>query len=465
MIRFRAQELHEDGTFHEAAYAFDGSEPQGWTVLRDGKTWLELPPGYECLDTICCGICSTDQARRFLPFALPQIIGHEVLARDSRGRLVAVEINASCTALGLPDDARCSLCARGLPTHCRSRLTLGIDRLPGGFGPQILAPKRSIVAVPTELPMDMAVLVEPFAAALHAVERIDLERAETVAVLGAGRLGLLVVAALRAVRDSSGRSFSIALCETNPRRAALAQELGADILWTAPLGEAVADVVVEATGSVDGFSQALSMARREVHVKSTTGRETLGLRHLTEMVVDEISLAPLDLGEKDDSVTGFAKTALVVGKDLAASTGSALADRGVAVTSLTAEEIPATAPSKATSYDVVAVASLEEADRVLRPWPDSQKSLVSPRGTILVDKTRSAAPLVARLFDGHLRITTSRCGDFGKALPLLEKLHRTDVRLGEILVTHRVPAANLAAAMETATQPDAIKVVVEHGES
>jgi len=461
VIRFRAQELHDDGTFQEAAYAYEGSASEGWTVLREGKTWLELPPGYERLETVCCGICSTDQARRFLPFALPQIIGHEVLARDSRGRLVAVGINASCAALGLAEASMCPLCARGLPTHCRSRLTLGIDRLPGGFGPQILAPKGSIVPVPADLPADTAVLVEPFAAALHAAERIDLDSAETVAVLGAGRLGILVVAALRAVRDRSGRSFTIAVSEANPRRAALARELGADELWTGPQAD-VADVVIEATGSVDGLSHALSMARREVHIKSTTGRETLSLRHLTEMVVDEISLAPLEFDQGRTPWPDTADTALVIGQRLASKTVPALEQQGLSVSSRTAEEIPETAPDEWTPFDVVVVSSIEMADRALRPWPGTDRGLVRPRGTILIDNARRPAPLVARLFDRHLRITTSRCGDFEQAFRVLYDLHHSGVPLGKRLITHRAPASNMAAAMKTAIDPDAVKVVVDH---
>jgi len=462
VIEFRAQELHEDGAFREAEYAFDGTPAEGWTVLREGKIWLELPPGYEPLETVCCGICSTDQARRFLPFALPQIIGHEALAVDSRGRLVAAEINASCTALGLPEDEKCPLCACGLSTHCTSRLTLGIDRLPGGFGPRMLAPEGAVVPVPADLPVDDALLVEPFAAALHAAERIDLDSAETVAVLGAGRLGLLVVAALRALRDRSGRAFTIVVTETDRRRAALARAVGADELWTGPRNDPVADVVVEATGSVDGLGQALSMARREVHVKSTTGRETLGLRHLTAMVVDEISLAPLDI-EKDQALwSESSQTALVFGQRPAKETADALEQRGLVLSCLAAEELPGAAPDDWTPSDVVVVSSLEMADRALRPWHGSERGLVRPRGTILIDNRADTAPLTARLFERHLRLTTSRCGDFERAFPYLRDLHRSGAALGERLITHRLRATDMAAAMKSANDPCALKVVVEH---
>lgn len=54
-------------------------------------------------------------------------------------------------------------------THCPDRLTLGIDRLPGGFAHHVLAPVHAIVEVPDDMPVQCAVLCEPLAAALQGV--------------------------------------------------------------------------------------------------------------------------------------------------------------------------------------------------------------------------------------------------------------------------------------------------------
>ena len=84
-ISFEAYEYQADGTLTPAQYAYDGSQASGWTVKRDGKPVLNLGPGYRLLRSARCGVCSTDLARRFLPFPLPQITGHEVVARDEHG--------------------------------------------------------------------------------------------------------------------------------------------------------------------------------------------------------------------------------------------------------------------------------------------------------------------------------------------------------------------------------------------
>jgi len=489
---FRAQELLPDGSFRTAAFAFRGNEEKGYVVEREGRRHLELPAGYRLLKTLCCGICSTDQARPHLPFPLPQIIGHEVLAEDETGRLAAVEINASHAALGSPAARACSLCSSGLPTHCPDRMVLGIDRLPGGFGPYILAPRHCIVPVPRGMPPDTAVLVEPFAAALHAVETVGLANVETVglanvetvglanvetvglanveavAVLGAGRLGLLVTAALEAVRATHRLSFSITVVEPNPLRAEKAGRLGADTVLTARDGccpPDSADVVVEATGSPKGLEQALRMARREVHVKSTTGRPVMGLKHLTEMVVDEIRLKAFSREAVERLAASGGRQAIVFGGTTAGAE-KILASCGLAVRRLAAGDVPAGTDLEQVGSDleqvgIVVVSSLEDADRALRPWTGREQGLVRPRGVILIEKQGRPSGLLTPLFAKNLSITTSRCGSIRKAFIVMTTLMEQGVNLGEILVTHHVPAGDLGAAMALAGQPGAVKVVVE----
>src|SRR5262245_29297316 len=195
-VEFSAPEYHADGTFRSARLSFQGSTEGGWSVARDGRPHLALGPGYRLLRVRACGVCSTDLARHFLPFPLPQVTGHEVLAVDELGRRYVVEINASHAARGVPSD--CPFCASGLETHCPERIVLGIHDLPGGFGPWILAPVHAALPVPDAVPDASAVLTEPLAAALHAVETVAPRAGERVLVLGPRRLGTLVVAAAAA---------------------------------------------------------------------------------------------------------------------------------------------------------------------------------------------------------------------------------------------------------------------------
>ena len=206
---FRAPEYCADGSFDEAEYRFVGSAERGWTVYRNGGEYLRLGPGYRALRTHGCGICSTDLDRHFLPFPLPQVTGHELVADDAEGRHHVVEINASHHARSVRND--CAFCASGLPSHCPERLVLGIHDLPGGFGSWILAPVDAVLPLPPEIPFETALLIEPFAASLRAVVTIAPRSGETIAVLGPRRLGLLVVAA-RGGRMSSSVPSPAAAC-------------------------------------------------------------------------------------------------------------------------------------------------------------------------------------------------------------------------------------------------------------
>ncbi|HEB51821.1 MAG TPA: threonine dehydrogenase, partial [bacterium] len=221
-LTYEALDYRRDRTFVRAGYRVRGSTERGFEVVRDGAPLLSLGPGFRPLRVMRCGVCSTDLARHLLPFDLPQVIGHEVVAVDEGGRRFVVEINASHLARGVPHD--CAICRAGLATHCPDRVTLGIDRLPGGFGPWILAPVGACVPVPDDIGDEDAVLVEPLAAALQAVTTIAPRPGERIAVLGPRRLGMLVVASLASLRGG----FTIAAIVRDPDLAPLARSCGAD---------------------------------------------------------------------------------------------------------------------------------------------------------------------------------------------------------------------------------------------
>ncbi len=448
-VTFTAEEYQADGTIRAARYSFAGTTAEGWEIEREGRPHLRLGPGYRLLATSHCGICSTDLARRHLPFPLPQVTGHEVVARDEAGTPVVVEINASHAARGLPGAAWCAACRAGMPTHCPDRLVLGIHDLPGGFSPWLLAPVHAVLPVPAALAPSTATLVEPFAAALGAVRALPLESAERVLVLGPGRLGSLVVAALAAWRRRTGGRFGIAAAGRRADALARARALGAD--ETMPLAQAApADIVVETTGSPDGLALALRLARREVHVKSTTGQPTLGLAHLTELVVDEVALAPWRPG---DALPAGATTAVLVD-------GPVAARRALAQAGLRLVDPVAAAALPLGGADLAVATTCAEVDTILRPQPGVERGLVRPRGTILLIAGASAADgLVDVLRDRGLRLGSTRCGDFAAALDILVDPALAH-RLGERMVTAVVPAAQLADGFAQAAA--GAKVLVAH---
>ena len=452
-MTFTAQEYQPDGSIRPADYAFAGTTADGWEVVREGRPHLRLGPGYRLLEVSHCGICSTDLARRHLPFPLPQVTGHEVVARDEAGHAVVVEINASHAARGLDHAAWCAHCRAGMPTHCPERLVVGIHDLPGGFSPWMLAPVDAVLPVPAALSPATATLVEPFAAALAAVRGLGLTGSERVLVLGPGRLGSLVVAALVAWRRRTDGRFSILAAGRRPEALARAQALGADeVIPLARLTTAadVADVVVETTGSPDGLGLALRLATRQVHVKSTTGQPTLGLRHLTELVVDEVSLLPWRPGEPPPAGTNTAAVLAQTSADVRRALDAA------GVRPVTPDEARALPLGGA---DLGVAATSAEVDALLRPVPGVERGIVRARGTILLVDGGGAADLVTTLRERDLRLGSSRCGDFGMALDLLVDPALAH-RLGERLVTDVIPAARLNEGFAQAARGG--KVIVAH---
>lgn len=459
-VEFSAPEYQADGSFRTTRYAFEGGPKEGWTITREGETHLALGPGYRLLESVSCGICSTDLARRFLPFPLPQVIGHEVLACDESGQRYVVEINASHAARGLGE--RCPFCAAGLGTHCPERKVLGIHDLPGGFGRWLLAPVEAVIPVPDEISARGAVLVEPLAAALHAVTTVQPRDGETVAVLGPRRLGLLVVAALAAYRDLRGLDVKVAAFARRPALAALSRALGADDTTLVEgdggnLRDGLVDVVIDTTGTPAGLDLAIRLARREVHLKSTHGQPAGGLRHLTEAVVDELSIAAFTpeatAGQRvawladDEPPVGLPAAELICG------------DAAAVQAAIEAAPLDGRLPRA----DVAVVDRPELIDAAIRPRADREQPVVKPRGTILLTDgpaSAGASSLADAVLVRGLRLSSSRCGDFHTALSLMTA-NPDLVALEERLVTHRYPATRLAEAFATAVSPDAVKVVVD----
>lgn len=462
-VEFEAFEYRQDQSFAPARYRFEGDETRGWRVTRDGATALELGPGYRLLRTRVCGICSTDLARHFLPFPLPQVTGHEVIATDDRGTRYVVEINASHQARGVPHE--CPFCRAGLATHCPQRLVLGIHDLPGGFGPWLLVPLHACLPIPDSIEDSAAVLIEPFAAALHAVHTIAPRDGERVAVLGPRRLGMLVVAALAGVRAQRRGAFSIAALARDPALLELARSFGATETHLiddrgAPLRDAAFDVVIDTTGNPDALATAVRLARREVHLKSTHGRASCGLTKLTELVVDELAIERFP---EDGPLAGAPRVAWLAGAGAPAWLRSSAEVRSGDAATLAAQyELIRDGLPRA---DAVVAASAAQIDAAIRPRAGREDALLRPRGTIFVHPTADLAgsPLLGAVVARGLRLSTSRCGDFRQALALLESDAELR-RIGERLVTHRFAARSLPEAFAVAKSRACIKAVVAHSE-
>ena len=458
-VKFFAEDYTSEDSFEKAEYEFTGSTSAGWEIRRNGQPWLDLAPGYRLLETVKCGICSTDLARRFLPFPLPQVIGHEVVAMDPEtGEKFVIEINDTPQARNEELDV---FSKSGLHTHSPGRMVLGIDRLPGGFGKYILAPVEA--AVPYgDLGDDVAVLVEPFAASLQAVHSSPPEDGWKVAVLGPRRLGSLVIAALAAYRKSSGRNFEIAGLARHSHLLELSVNMGADraVDVSRPFDEKF-DIIYDTTGSVAGFETALAHAR-EVHLKSTNGQMMAGLGKLTELVVDELSILPYSPGNMEFSWPEEKRKNRLVYAAPGVDTAGLPEGYEVVQCSVSEAEAFLAGRDGLPRFDIAIASSLEEIDAIIRPNPEHENSLLRPRGAVLYKGSDRDNPFV-RFVQGGGRLRSSRCGDFRKAVELLSANRNFAEKMASLLITVKYPVAKLPEAFAEARKSENIKIVVEHG--
>ncbi len=470
-IEFLAQEYHADGIHRSARYRYFGSDDEGWEISREGQRVQRLGPGYVPVRSRYCGICATDLARRHLPFPLPQIIGHEVIG-EYQGRSVAMDINAThqTRRIHVHD---CAWCAASLERHCPTRLTLGIDRLPGGFAPWLLVPKGGLHVLPDGFDPQAATLIEPLAAAMRALEVSPPEAGETIAVLGPRRLGMLLLAALAAERSRRGIDFEITAIVRRAEMVDLCREMGADAVMVGAdhAGDAAFDTVFDTTGSPQGLADALRLARRRVHLKSTHGRAVMGLDHLSELVIDELSMGPAPWPGEDPATreaplaSGFPVHLLALPS--VPATVLSLVRNGWPGIHCRQETLTRVAGQCLRDglqgrYDVVVVSNLAEADAVIRPLPGQAVSLLRPGGRLLLAGEDADFPLVEAISRRGLLLQSSRCGDFTRAIALLDTDRGLLARLAEGLISHVYPVQRLNDAFAMAAESaQAIKVVVE----
>ena len=240
--------------------------------------------GFAIVRLLYGGICNTDLELLRGYYAFSGTPGHEfvgeVVAAENPqlvGQRVVGEINLAC--------GRCQWCKRGLGRHCPTRKVLGIVGYPGAFREFLTLPEGNLHAVPRTVPDRAAVFVEPLAAACEILEQVSFPRRAEIAVLGDGKLGLLIAQVLHAVGHQVhqyGRHHSkLRISE----RAGVSTEIAGKHL---PI--AAYNYVVEATGSVNGLTQAIKMTRPRgtVILKSTVhGHVPIDT---APVIVNEISL-------------------------------------------------------------------------------------------------------------------------------------------------------------------------------
>lgn len=246
-------------------------------VLKEGEALVKV---------ILVGICNTDVeiTKGYMGFS--GVIGHEFVGevveirgenQELLGKRVVGEINLGC--------GNCEWCAKGLQRHCYNRSVLGIFNRDGCMADYVSMPIENLLVVDDNIPDEEAIFTEPIAAAFEILEQKHIQPNEKIAVLGDGKLGLLISIVL------SYTQAYLTVIGKHEEKLKVVEKYGIKTALLKDLKEErVFDTVVDATGSVSGLECAMKILkpRGVLVLKSTvaTGKDF----NISPFVVDEIAI-------------------------------------------------------------------------------------------------------------------------------------------------------------------------------
>lgn len=263
--------------------------------LKLDKNYAKPSPqkGEALIKVNTIGICNTDYEITKGYMGYKGVLGHEFtgvveeINADDKSLLnkrVVGEINCGC--------GECEWCNQGLERHCPNRSTLGIWQREGCFAEYVCLPVKNLLEIPENVSDEEAVFTEPLAAALEILEQIHIPPYKKIAVLGDGKLGLMIALALNA----AGLDLILIGKHENKLEIAKKQGVKTKLLSDVEIKKEY-DFVVEATGSISGFetSLALTKPRGTLILKSTIAASKEF--NFAPVVVDEITIVGSRCGQ------------------------------------------------------------------------------------------------------------------------------------------------------------------------
>ena len=229
------------------------------------RTDLALPvcaEGESLVKIHMAAVCNTDkEVRKGYRPDFRGVMGHEFVGEvvespDSSllGKRVVGELNASC--------GKCVYCKTGRPTHCASRRVLGMHDKDGAFAEYMTIETGLLHVVPESLSDEVAIYTEPLAAALEILTQVQISPDKNAAVLGDGRLALMVAQVL------SLTGIDLTVIGKHEEKLELFKPFAKVALQGEREGY---EYVAECTGSPSGFQTALELVRKKgtILLKST----------------------------------------------------------------------------------------------------------------------------------------------------------------------------------------------------
>ena len=285
-----------------------------------------IEQGWAIIKVIKAGICNTDLELIKGYMGFKGVLGHEFVGivkecedKTWIDKIVTGEINFGCNT--------CDSCLKGLQRHCPNRSTLGIVNADGCMSDYCKIPIDCLVEIPQDITINKAIFIEPLSAACEILEQLNILQpihfskcdlptqpqnghikfrkqkylrnnytgTEQVTVLGDGKLGILCAWVLSTVFEN------VTLVGHHKEKLLIASWNEVKTIENSD-NLPKADIVVEATGSVNGLNSAVELCipRGTIILKSTIAEQTPV--NFTQIVVDEITVIGSRCGQFKDGL-------------------------------------------------------------------------------------------------------------------------------------------------------------------
>jgi len=247
------------------------------------------------------GICASEvhAFQGTHPFRIPPIIsGHEF-----SGEVVKIGDNVHgfsegdrVTAFPIIACGSCEYCLSGKNNLCENRVVLGTSKWTGPFGEYVKAPQTVVYKIPNNITYDEGALIEPLAVGLHTFKRAKVGKGQTIAIFGAGAIGL---STLIAAKYFGAKTF---VFEPVEFKANLAKKLGADIVANPLLQDVkkiLSDISIKYVDASIDCAGAKSSLLNAIDIVKKDGRVIV-----TALFKEKVTIDPATIMLKEVNILG-----------------------------------------------------------------------------------------------------------------------------------------------------------------
>ncbi|XJZ28644.1 zinc-binding dehydrogenase [Bacillota bacterium Lsc_1132] len=239
------------GLFLKNPGELDLKELNNVAELRDDEVKIKLIYG---------GICGSDigvYKGKFSHAKYPIVPGHELVgeiidvgknAPFTTGTRVVVTPNTFCD--------ECENCLNGKKNICKNKQSLGVT-IAGIFAEEIIIASKYVLPIPSLLPNEKAILIEPFAVIAHAFKKVSITKDTTVCVIGCGTEGMLSIA----LAQYLGAQVTAIDINEKKLEKVKTQFIGVKTAFSKDLQDSAFEVVIEAAGVRDSAEQTLRITK------------------------------------------------------------------------------------------------------------------------------------------------------------------------------------------------------------